>query len=62
MLASYSREYMRAADQESKRLLKERKLESFASELELTEEWLGDVFYREYIGASGEPKGIIPQD
>lgn len=62
MLASYSREYMRAADQEPKRHLKERKLESFASELELTEEWLGDVFYRGYIGASGEPKGIIPQD
>lgn len=52
---------MRATDPEPKRQLKERKLESFASKLVLTEEWLGDVFYREYIGASGEPKGIIPQ-
>ncbi len=26
------------------------------------DEWLGDAFYREDIGATGEPEGVIPQD
>ena len=27
-----------------------------------TDKWLGDAFYRERIGGSGEPQGTIPQD
>ena len=27
-----------------------------------TDEWLGDAFYRENLGGSGEPEGIIPQE
>ena len=37
-----------------------RELASFPFELVLTEEWLGDAFYRENIGGTGEPVGVVP--
>ncbi|WP_420619812.1 hypothetical protein [Candidatus Poriferisocius sp.] len=53
---------MTSANLDPEHQQKEREVGSFTFRPVPTDEWLGDVFYREYIGASGEPKGIIPQD
>lgn len=53
---------MTSANLDPERQQNERDAGSFTSRPVPTDEWLGDVFFRGYIGASGEPKGIIPQD
>ena len=53
---------MTTANLDPDRQQSERELGSLTFRPVPTDEWLGDVFYREYTGASGEPKGIIPQD
>lgn len=33
---------------------------SFEYRPRLTDEWLEDIFYRENIGFTGEPEGVVP--
>jgi len=40
----------------------EREIGPFVVKPLSTEKWLGDAFYREHIGGSGQPQGTIPQD
>lgn len=42
--------------------LEEIELPSYGFDVPVTDEWLGDAFYREYKEVPTEPKGIIPQD
>ena len=41
---------------------KEREIGPFVVKPLTTDKWLGDAFYRERTGGSGEPQGTIPQD
>lgn len=53
---------MKAANPEPERQQKECEVGSFTFRPVPTDGWLGDAFYRGNIGATGELKGIIPQD
>ena len=41
---------------------REREIGPFVVKTVTTDKWLGDAFYRERTGGSGEPQGTIPQD
>ena len=55
-------EYVSTANIEPEPQPKEREIGPFVVEPLTTDKWLGDAFYRERTGGSGEPQGTIPQD
>lgn len=55
-------EYVSTANIEQEPKPKEREIGPFVVKPLTTDEWLGDAFYRERTGGSGQPQGTIPQD